>query len=233
MKEILGILGGMGPLASAEFLKTIYELNLADPEQEAPACILYSDPNFPDRTEAIANGSGALFVSRLTEALESLCRLGATRLVVACITSHHFFPQIPPRLRAKVISLVDIAIEEVLKSRRRYLLLCTNGTRISGVFQKHDRWPLVDDYVVTPNDHDQNLIHDIIYQVKVSGMSDAVISSLNRLVHSYRVDAFIAGCTEMHLASKRLMAHEWRSCNCQIIDPLLMLAKNLKGFIDD
>src|SRR5688572_30476242 len=99
MKEMLGILGGMGPLASAEFLKTIYELNLADPEQKSPACVLYSDPAFPDRTEAIMNGSGGLFVRRLTDALEALYGLGATRLVVSCITSHYFFPQIPANLR--------------------------------------------------------------------------------------------------------------------------------------
>ena len=50
MTESLGILGGMGPLTSAEFLKTIYEVNISGPEQDAPACVLYSDPSVPDRT---------------------------------------------------------------------------------------------------------------------------------------------------------------------------------------
>ena len=52
MTKLLGILGGMGPLASAEFLKTIYEYGTRDLEQRSPACILYSDPTFPDRTSS-------------------------------------------------------------------------------------------------------------------------------------------------------------------------------------
>jgi aspartate racemase len=55
----------MGPLASAEFVKTIYEYNLASREQEMPACILLSDPTIPDRTEAIQNGAEEKVVARL------------------------------------------------------------------------------------------------------------------------------------------------------------------------
>ncbi len=44
MIKLLGILGGMGPSASAEFLKTIYEYGISDLEQRSPACSLYSDP---------------------------------------------------------------------------------------------------------------------------------------------------------------------------------------------
>lgn len=51
-RDPLGVLGGMGPLASAEFLKTIYECSVAGGEQRSPSVIMYSDPTFPDRTEA-------------------------------------------------------------------------------------------------------------------------------------------------------------------------------------
>ena len=57
MGKNLGILGGMGPLASAKFLSTVYRLNLVEPEQEAPNCILLSDPSFPNRTKAILAGN--------------------------------------------------------------------------------------------------------------------------------------------------------------------------------
>lgn len=57
MSKTLGILGGMGPLASAEFLRTLYELNITYPEQNSLSCILLSDPTIPDRTQAILDGS--------------------------------------------------------------------------------------------------------------------------------------------------------------------------------
>ena len=50
MRTILGILGGMGPLASAEFVRSVYELNVQTKEQASPVCVLYSDPTIPDRT---------------------------------------------------------------------------------------------------------------------------------------------------------------------------------------
>lgn len=85
MTKLLGILGGMGPLASAEFLKTIYEYGISDLEQRSPACILYSDPTLPDRTQAIVNGEEALLASALVNALDMLVHLGASK----CDRLHH------------------------------------------------------------------------------------------------------------------------------------------------
>src|SRR5436305_6361317 len=95
----LGILGGMGPLASAEFLHTIYALNLADPEQLAPSCILLSDPSIPDRAQAILNGTSEEILPRLSRSLQDLSSLGADHIVVACVTIHHLFPRLPEALR--------------------------------------------------------------------------------------------------------------------------------------
>ena len=54
-QPIWGILGGMGPLASAEFLTSIYKLSLGRTEQNMPRLYLVSDPTVPDRTKAILN----------------------------------------------------------------------------------------------------------------------------------------------------------------------------------
>ncbi|MBD2773824.1 hypothetical protein [Iningainema tapete] len=70
MKKLLGILGGMEPLASAEFLQTIYEENLTDIEQELPACILYSDLTFGDCTEAILAGTEEILIKHLESCTE-------------------------------------------------------------------------------------------------------------------------------------------------------------------
>src|ERR1043166_7388006 len=100
-KPMLGVLGGMGGLAAAEFVKTIYELSgeLSVPEQEAPLVLLYSDPSFPDRTEALLRGDTQLLLGRLIEALEFLCAMGASELVICCMTIHYLLPQIPEPLR--------------------------------------------------------------------------------------------------------------------------------------
>ncbi|MCK5522464.1 MAG: aspartate/glutamate racemase family protein [Thiomargarita sp.] len=232
MKKILGILGGMGPLASAAFLKTIYECNTTDLEQEQPACILYSDPTFPDRTKAIINQSEEdLLIRSLVKTLEKLTQLGASKIVITCITIHHFLPSVPANLRKNIISLIDIIIQEILREKKRYLLLCTNGTRQAGIFQNHSQWFLADEYVILPDEADQSTIHYLIYHLKKSGYQDAINFHLDNLIKKYSVDSLIAGCTEFHLLTKYFMTYKGQN-DC-IIDPLLAIAKNIRSLMDN
>jgi aspartate racemase len=229
MTDSLGILGGMGPLASAEFLKTIYEFNISSSEQDSPACVLYSDPSVPDRTEAILNGSDDLILERLTEALEKLCQFNVGKIVITCVTSHHLLPRIAPHLTENIISLVDLTLQEVLGRQTRCLLLCTNGARRKRVFQQHRQWSEVERYVVLPNDDDQVAIHSLIYRLKQNGSIKDAIHCLSGILKKYELDSFIAGCTEIHLLTKYLMSGESRSREYGVIDPLMTLAKNLKS----
>ena len=64
----------MGPLASGEFLGTLYRSNITDPEQDAPVCVMISDPTFPDRTERILRGE----TGELAAALADLQRWAPT-----------------------------------------------------------------------------------------------------------------------------------------------------------
>src|SRR5690242_14960482 len=104
--RLLGVLGGMGPLASAEFVCTVYRLNRTEPEQQAPGLLLHSDPSIPDRTTAILSGDTQELVVRLTTALESLVANGAHRIIIACVTAHQLLPEVPEPLRACVVSLL-------------------------------------------------------------------------------------------------------------------------------
>ncbi len=88
MKGTLGILGGMGALASAEFLKSIYEYNSNFIEQQTPIAVLVSDPTFPDRTQALLSGNDELLIESLIKRLGQLYFLGADRIVICCVTLH-------------------------------------------------------------------------------------------------------------------------------------------------
>lgn len=230
MKQKLGILGGMGPLASAEFLKTLYEFHAADIEQEMPACFVYSDPTIPDRTEAIANGSDELLISCFVEALERLDLFGVSKIVIPCITIHYFLPRVPVFLRNKIISLVDLILEEVFTRKESQLLLCTNGTLQGSIFQQHHLWGLVEEYIILPSDDDQKKIHNFIYQIKKEGVKESAIYFIDTLLEKYQVNSFIAGCTEIHLLTKHLIQHDDR--HYRVVDPLSIVAYELGRFID-
>jgi aspartate racemase len=139
-RQLWGIMGGMGPLASAEFVKTIYEFCPDDQEQFAPPLILWSDPRMPDRTDCILDGRQDLLLEKLTEGLERLVACDVTDIVICCVTIHQVTDLLSRHLRSKIVSLLDLIFEDVLKSQKRYLLLCTSGTRKVRLFENHRLW---------------------------------------------------------------------------------------------
>ena len=225
VKSTLGIVGGLGPLASAEFLHTIYECSLDGVEQESPLVVMSSDPSFPDRTEAFLRGEHDELLERLVRVLRQLSEMGASKIVVCCITIHYLLPLLPPDIRARVISLLDVIIYQVAQTRKRHLMICSKGTRRLKLFQNHGLWNLVKDRIVLPEDEDQEEIHyEIIYRIKRKPDVRQFIPRLESLLAKYEVDSFIAGCTEIHLLAKHFLSSN-RSYGC--IDPLVIIAKEL------
>src|SRR5947209_3814698 len=89
---LCGILGGMGPLASTEFLNNIYRLSLGRTEQDMPRVVLLSDPTVPDRTTAIRIGQIQEVVHDLQSLLMRLVQMEADQIAIACVTAHFFLP---------------------------------------------------------------------------------------------------------------------------------------------
>jgi aspartate racemase len=224
-RQLWGIMGGMGPRASAEFVKTIYELCPEDKEQSAPPLILWSDPRIPDRTECLLDGRQDLLLEQLTESLWRLAACDVTGIVICCVTIHQVTDLLPVALRSRIISLVDVIFEDVLRQERRYLLLCTNGTRKVRLFEGHRLWHSTQGRIVLPSEKDQERIHELIYRVKRDQHCPADVEFLNELVKSYGVDSFIAGCTEIHVLVREygLALNLAQACPC--LDPLMVLAE--------
>jgi aspartate racemase len=225
--EILGVVGGMGPLASAEFVKTIYEYSLGGREQDSPVVLMNSNPAFPDRTQSLLKGETEPLLSGLIEALNSLRELGASKIVICCITIHYLLPKLPAELRGRIISLIDVILGQVAEDRKKHLLISTVGARKLGVYERHARWNEVKDRIVLPDEKDQRLIHDeVIYQVKRNRDIIDLAPVLESLLLKYDLDSFIAGCTEIHLFSKHLMS-SGNGARLGCIDPLITIAKEL------
>jgi len=225
--ETVGVLGGLGPRASAEFLKTIYEFSRHICEQESPRVLMMSDPTYPDRTEVLLNGRADALLQRLISDLKKFNELGVRSVVICCVTMHHLLPLLPERLRSLVISLVDTALEGVLAFGRRQLLLCTNGTRRMGIFERSPLWPRAADLIVMPEARDQDAVHHLIYRLKQNARADDLIPEIEALLVRYGVDSFIAGCTEIHLLVREAVRLRPAHQNWLYIDPLTMLAQTI------
>lgn len=227
---LLGILGGLGPLASAELVATLYRLNLPEREQEAPACVLLSDPSFPDRTEAILRGETGELRDRLTDAVAALLELGAARVVVACVTIHRVLPELPVELRRRVVSLVDLAVDELRADPRPRLLLATTGSREGRVFTSHAGWRDVEGSIRHPEAADQEALHERLYRLKRGEDPAASVPFLQELESRYGVEGLVFGCTELHLLQRPLAesAEGGETIEGRIVDPLLTVARRYR-----
>jgi aspartate racemase len=227
--QVWGVMGGMGPLSSAEFVKTVYGLCPEEREQSAPPLVLWSDPRIPDRTECILEGREGPLLEQLTENLRRLAACGVSDIVICCVTVHHLLERLPAALRSKVVSLVDLIFEGVLRRGRRYLLLCTTGTRRVGLFERHPLWPSASGRILMPSDEDQEKVHELIYRVKRGTHCPADVEFLKGLVAAYGADSFIAGCTEIHVLVREygLALELARGAPC--LDPLMVVAEMIAG----
>lgn len=229
-KTILGIVGGLGPLASAEFLKTIYENCPGECEQQSPTVIVYSDPTFPDRTDAFLAGRSAPLLAQLIDTIERLLEAGATSIVLCCMTIHYLVPALPSYLRERVISLLDVVFANLFHHPKKSLLICSTGTMKMELFQRHADWPRAAPYVVLPSEEDQRTIHrHLIYPIKRNPRLATLFPLLESMLEKYGVDSYIAGCSEVHLLAKQFAAAGEGRKNYGCIDPLAIIAQQLSA----
>jgi aspartate racemase len=224
--NVLGVVGGMGPLASAEFVKTIYEYGLNRREQESPSVVLVSDPTFPDRTSAFLAGDYDPLLKQLGNVMRLLLGAGATEIVICCMTIHHLLPKLDPRLRERIISLLDVIFDDLSRTEKRHLLICSSGTRKLRLFERHDKWKQYNDLIVMLDEKDQDAIHhELIYLIKNNIDIQTFFPVLESLLEKYKVDSFIAGCSEIHVLAKNFLQRNNHSNAFHCIDPLNIIAK--------
>ena len=88
MGKRLGVLGGMGPLATVDFLQKLIEETPATRDQDHIPLIAYSVPQIPERPAAIA-GHGESPLPHMLDGMRTLRNAGATMIAIACNTAHY------------------------------------------------------------------------------------------------------------------------------------------------
>ena len=169
-KKIIGILGGMGPLATADLFRKIIDLTEASKDQEHVRVLIDSNTDIPDRTAAILH-NGADPVPALTESAELLEKAGAGFLIMPCNTAHYFYQKVQAAVSIPVISIIEETAKKVKElGYDTVLILATDGTIQSNVYEK-----VFDDYgirSVYPDQETQKGVMDIIYKGVKAGITD-------------------------------------------------------------
>lgn len=195
----LGVLGGMGPAASAEFLRVLARLCPAKTDQEHPVVYMIADCDIPDRTTAIF-GKGASPAPKLEADLRQLAHWGADILAVPCNTAHYFINDFRAKLPVPLIHIVEETVKMAMaRSPEGAWLLSTKGTRKTGLYQQ-----VADELgykLFIPNEHQSDLAQAAIDRVKANDFTEA-----GRLTRECCLDCWrerdilvLTACTELPL----------------------------------
>jgi aspartate racemase len=203
--KTIGILGGMGPEATAYFFDLIIKNTRAAKDQDHVPVIVVNLPAIPDRTAAILRG-GASPLPLLVRGVKALHRAGADFAVIPCVTAHYFHRALAAQSPIPVVHLLEEAAAEVgrrLPRTRTLGLIASDGTVVSRIV--HDAFAADGIEVLVPAARDQKRVTDAIYGKKglKAGVTTgpprkAILDVAAGLVRA-GAQGIVAGCTEVPL----------------------------------
>ncbi|CAA9225243.1 MAG: Aspartate racemase [uncultured Craurococcus sp.] len=114
MSRILGVLGGMGPLASAQFMLRLTLLTPAERDQEHVPAVLWSDPRVPDRTAARLGG-GEDPLPALLRGIRGLEAAGCGAIAIPCNTAHGWHAAMQAATDLPILHIVEATAAELVR----------------------------------------------------------------------------------------------------------------------
>lgn len=201
--ETLGIIGGMGPMATAYLLELIIRMTDARTDQEHLDVVVFNRPRVPDRTAYILDKTKPSPLPVLTGMAQSLEKLGCGVLCAPCVTSHFFFPQLSRSVGVPFLHMVEETAQELRQAGvRKAGILATTGTVRTGLFQR--ALEAVGIQWEVPDGEGQALVMSLIYDdVKAGRAPD--MEKFRRAggpLFAKGCDSLILGCTELSLIKK-------------------------------
>ncbi len=198
MKKKLGIIGGLGPMASAQFMQLLTAKTAAATDQDHIEAILYSRPQTPDRTAFLLGRTEESPLPAMLDSARMLESLGCGVLVIPCMTAYSFANDLQAQCRAKLINPIT-GSAQVLRRRgmRKAGIMATDGTLQVGTFQAALREVGIEPLV--PEAETQREVMKIIYEDVKSG-KPADMEQFHAVAHSLRArgaECVILGCTEL------------------------------------
>jgi aspartate racemase len=221
-RRTIGVLGGMGPLATVDLYRKIIENTPARTDQDHLPVLIDADPSVPDRTEALLHG-GEDPAPWLIRGAKRLAGAGAAFIIIPCNTAHAFLDRVRPECPIPIIDMIAetarVASQAVPLGSSAGIL-ATRGTIAAGLYQAAlEARGLVP---AIPDDHGQELLMQTIHSVKSGAIDDEAAApalAAARTLEDGGAQALLAACTELPV----VLRSEYFSV--PLIDPTDVLAR--------
>jgi aspartate racemase len=216
---MIGILGGMGPLATVDFMDKIVRLTQASRDQEHLPLLVANLPHIEDRSSAIIEG-GADPLPALLDGIDLLNQNGVGLIAIPCNSAHHWYEPMRERSKAPVLHIAQTCVAAVPRTARRVAVLATGGALVSGFYQQ--ALADLDIEAVVPDEAMQPRVAACIREVKAGNLDLAAehLDEVLTMLACQDVGTALMACTEIPLAAQRIV-----SPPVTLIDSSLELAR--------
>ena len=198
VSKTVGVLGGMGPDATADLMSRVIRATPAEKDQDHLRMLVDNNPHVPNRQEALLRG-GEDPGPALASMARGLAAAGADFLVMPCNTAHAFADAITAAVDIPLVSIIDVTVE-ACGDATAIGVLATDGCITSGEFQAALAGR--GKQAVLPDEAETRTLMSLITRIKAGDTGAEVADGMRDLAGALvarGAELIIAGCTEIPL----------------------------------
>ena len=228
MEKKLGILGGMGPMASQLFYKMITQHTKAGKDQDHIEIMVYSDSKMPDRTGAILAGEYHKVDERMRRDAQLLADCGCEAICVTCNTAHFFVDRIKDGIPVPFIHMIRETSAAMAESfpGGKIGIMATDGTVSTNLYQN-----VLKEYGLVPftpcEEIQKQVMHQIYDCIKAGKPYDE--ESWTKIENEFKAagcSSVLLACTELSIIKADEDLDDW------YVDPMLVMARKAVEFCE-
>lgn len=225
--DTIGVIGGMGSYSTLYFFKKFLELFDVEEEYERPRIIIDNYCTLPNKVKAYLYGeSKEELLSQIIVSLQELRKMGCTKSLILCNTTHAFVEEILDReveLRGYLLDMMDCLSQKLYQNGvKRALVWATRNTIKTGIFEKYlHRWGIDVEYDI---DHNEDAVHMLMLSGEKNLFNEQVESQYNQLCKMCDGDIpVVLGCTELSVVHGTYQSGN----SLTIYDPIECVLENI------
>jgi aspartate racemase len=219
-KKTLGIVGGVGPLATMLLGEMIVRRTNASKDQEHVDMVITNNTKIPDRTAYVLDRTKPNPVTVMISDIHRLTSIGAEIIAIPCNTAHSFYAEMQQASSVPILNMIEETVKRASEEGvKRLGILATTGTVTAGVYQ--DACEKAGIVPVIPDGPTQEKVMSIIYDyVKANKPADRKLwNEIEFHMIGQQCDQVILGCTELSIVREELNLQDL------YLDSLLVLAE--------
>lgn len=202
-QRTLGVIGGLGPIATSHFMELIIRMTDAQRDQQHLDMVIYHTPSIPDRSSFILDPTLPSPLEPMIDLGRRLSEQGVGCIAIPCITAHYFHETLSNAISAPIIHAPqETAIHLKKAGIRKVGIMATDGTVSSGIFQKELEKRGIT-RVIPSAERQKDVMHLIFDCIKANRPADmARFRQVAEELRENGAEVIILGCTELSLVKR-------------------------------